>query len=174
MRSPEVSRGFKPIAGGNARVLVLGTLPGGVSLAKREYYAQKRNQFWPIVAAIFEFSPALSYKQRATKLKEAGIALWDVCASAERRGSLDSAIRSARSNAFETFFKAHRNIELICFNGKKAEKLYRRIVLAGLAGRAQKIPYKALPSTSPAYAAMRFKKKLRVWRKVLTSLNLLQ
>jgi len=171
VKLPTISRGFKPIAEDNARVLILGTLPGAVSLIKREYYAQERNQFWQIVGAIFEFPPNLTYKERKTKLRQAGIALWDVCAAAHRKGSLDTAIRSARVNAFSRFFRAHRNVELICFNGKRAERLYRRLVLPTLTLQAQKLSYKLLPSTSPAHASMSFKRKLRVWRNALTSLD---
>lgn len=168
---PEISRGFKPIAADNARVLILGTLPGEVSLAERQYYAHKRNQFWRILGTVFGFSPELEYKERLSKLKEHGLGLWDVCASARRRGSLDSAIRSAQSNAFNEFFQSHPGIGLVCFNGKAAERLYLRDVLPMLAEGPRQLDCKLLPSTSPTYAAMPFDRKLEVWREALTSLD---
>jgi hypoxanthine-DNA glycosylase len=171
MRSTEVSWGFKPIATDNARVLILGTLPGEVSQAEQRYYAHQRNQFWRIVGSVFGFSPDLEYQERLSKLKEHGVALWDVCASARRSGSLDSAIRSAQSNAFNHFFQSHPGIQLVCFNGKTAGRLYLRDVLPMLAEGARRFACKQLPSTSPAHAAMLFEQKLEVWREALTSLD---
>jgi hypoxanthine-DNA glycosylase len=65
-------------------------------------------------------------------------------------------------NDFASFFEAHQNIELICFNGQNAEKLFRRYVEPNMA-----IPHKVLPSTSPAYAGMVFVEKLARWREAL-------
>ena len=42
--------GFAPIYDENARVLIVGTMPSAASLAAAEYYAHKRNAFWPMMA----------------------------------------------------------------------------------------------------------------------------
>ena len=42
--------GFEAVAGPDARVLILGTLPSAVSLATGQYYAQPRNAFWHIIS----------------------------------------------------------------------------------------------------------------------------
>ena len=159
------SRGFAAVARPDARVLVLGSLPGQVSLRERQYYAQPRNDFWKIMGALAGASPDLPYADRLEALKAQRIALWDVCASARRPGSLDSSIRHASvvTNDFAVFLRSHRRIRLICFNGRKAADLYRRLVLPGLPGPMQAIRCETLPSTSPAHAAMRFEQKLVRW-----------
>jgi len=163
------SVGFKAVAYEDASVLVLGSLPGKTSLEKREYYAQARNAFWPIMGDLVGASPQLAYAERLLCLKKNGIALWDVCAAAERAGSLDSEIRfgTVEPNDFLEFFEIHRHIRLICFNGARAALLYERKVLSDLPDEIQAIPRKILPSTSPAHAGMPFKQKLFRWRAVI-------
>lgn len=163
------SVGFDPIAHPQARVLVLGSLPGRVSLERGQYYAQPRNAFWKIVAQLFEFDIALPYDQRLAALQARGIALWDVCESAHRPGSLDAAISDAsvKPNDFGVFFAQHASIDTVCFNGAKAATLYSRLVMPGLPPRWQRLKVVSLPSTSPAHAAMPFAEKLRRWSDAL-------
>ena len=89
-----------------------------------------------------------------------------MCASAHRPGALDAAIRRASvvPNDLATFFVTHRELRLVCFNGQAAADLYRRRVLPGLPAELQVLRYEVLPSTSPAYAAMTFERKLERWR----------
>jgi hypoxanthine-DNA glycosylase len=159
------SQGFPPVADASARVLVLGSLPGPVSLRERQYYAQPRNAFWPIMGALFGASVARSYDERLQILIRHGIALWDVCESAHRVGALDAAIHrsSVVPNDIASFLKSHRRVRLVCFNGQTAAQLYRRHVLPTLPASLQAIRCETLPSTSPAYAAMRFEQKLERW-----------
>jgi double-stranded uracil-DNA glycosylase len=159
--------GFSAVARPDARVLILGTLPGAVSLARGEYYAQPRNAFWRIMGELVGAAPTLSYPDRLQRLLDRRVALWDVCAVATRRGSADIAIRSPKPNDFAGFLGSHSSIELICFNGAKAAELFRRLVLPTLAKPAHEIRRSVLPSTSPAHAAMSFEKKLAEWRGAL-------
>jgi double-stranded uracil-DNA glycosylase len=159
------SQGFAPIARVDARVLILGSLPGQESLRRREYYAQPRNAFWAIMGALFGARPELAYAARVRRLLTQRIAVWDVCAAAFRAGSLDASIvaDSVVVNDFAAFFAAHRRIGLICFNGAKAYELYRRHVLPDLAGPSAGLPVAVLPSTSPAHAARSLADKLAAW-----------
>lgn len=159
--------GFAPVVAPGARILVLGTMPGAVSLAQARYYANPRNAFWPIAAELFGVDASAPYEARLKALKTAGVALWDVLANCERPGSLDAAIvtQSVVANDFAAFFQAYPGIEIVAFNGAKAAQLYRRHVLPGLSGPAPR--YLSLPSTSPAHAAQNLAAKIEAWRAVL-------
>jgi double-stranded uracil-DNA glycosylase len=164
-----LSVGFPPIADAAARVLVLGSLPGRKSLEMREYYAQPYNAFWRIMGELNGAGPTLEYPARLVRLRAHGVAVWDVLAAGEREGSLDSAIvpTSIVVNDFNAFFERHRRIRLICFNGNTAAGLFRRKVFPGLAPEWAAIERHALPSTSPAYASLKFEQKLARWAAVL-------
>jgi double-stranded uracil-DNA glycosylase len=164
-------RCFAPIADRKARTLILGSLPGRKSLEMQQYYAHPQNAFWKLMAALFEWNPASSYAQRVRLLKKNHIAVWDVCAAAERPGSLDSAIVAATANDFATFFNEHPGIDRVFFNGRKSEDIFRRAVLPKLATEFPHITYVGLPSTSPAHAGMSFSKKLARWRAVRAAGN---
>lgn len=161
----EASDGFPAVARADARMLVLGSLPGQRSIAAQQYYAHPQNAFWPIMRALFGIEG--DYDTRCTQLLDHQLALWDVLASSVRPGSMDSDIRmdSARHNDFAAFFDTHAKIEVVAFNGKKAEQLFGRFV--GTEVVPPTIRCVGLPSTSPAYAAMPFSGKLLAWRKAL-------
>jgi double-stranded uracil-DNA glycosylase len=164
-----LSVGFPPIAAANARVLVLGSLPGRMSLEKQQYYAQPHNAFWKIMDRLFGAAPTLPYERRLEVLRAHRVAVWDVLAAGERAGSLDSAIvaSSIVVNDFGAFFGTHREIRLICFNGNKAAELYQRRVLPGLTPATVALETKLLPSTSPAHASRTFAQKLARWSAAL-------
>ncbi|MCU0758873.1 MAG: DNA-deoxyinosine glycosylase [Steroidobacteraceae bacterium] len=166
---PDPSAGFPPIASPGARVLVCGSLPGQTSLAMRQYYAQPRNAFWRITGELFGFDPGLGYAQRTAALAAHGVALWDVCASAVRPGSLDAGIRrdTVVVNDFAPFLLAHRHIGRLCFNGGAAFDLFERRVLPTLPASLQALTRIRLPSTSPAHAGMGYAQKLERWRDAL-------
>jgi hypoxanthine-DNA glycosylase len=160
--------GFPPIADRRARVLILGSMPSEASLAAREYYAFRHNQFWRIVGEIADVAPDAPYARRMAALKRRRIALWDVLASCVRPGSADSAIRgdSIRVNDFAAFLGAHPAIGRICFNGRRAESTWRRHVAPALP-RLPRLDYRLLPSTSPAHAGMSYRSKLSIWRSAI-------
>lgn len=171
-RRAALSVGFPPIAGPDARVLILGSLPGVKSLEAHEYYAQPYNAFWRIMGELFGAGRELPYAARVERLRARGIAVWDVLAAGERKGSLDSAIvpSSVVVNDFDSFFERHRGIRAICFNGNTAASVFRRKVEPKLAPEWAAMPQHALPSTSPAYASLRFEQKLARWAAVLGGL----
>jgi double-stranded uracil-DNA glycosylase len=156
---------FPPIAHAGACILILGTVPGKVSLRERQYYAHPQNAFWRIAGEVFGFDARAAYRTRAVALAASGVALWDVLKSCTRASSLDSDIvgTSIVPNDIAGFLGRHRHIRRICFNGAKAEALYLRNVRPLLEEHAQ-IDYLRLPSTSPALASIPFSKKLRAWR----------
>jgi hypoxanthine-DNA glycosylase len=155
---------FPPIIGPNARILILGSIPGAASLAANEYYAHPRNLFWRIIADLLDIDPLLDYSSKTQALITAQIAVWDVMKSCYRPGSLDAAIdkQSIVANDFNALFKNHPQIQQVFFNGATAEQSFRRLVLPGLI--CLQLSLQRLPSTSPAHAAMSYQQKLAHWR----------
>lgn len=149
-----LSFGFPPVSSPSARVPVLGSLPGRLSLERGEYYANAQNAFWKIIASgVSEFQS--DYASRVAALVKHRIALWDVLVAATRSGSLDAAIgKDAIPNNFRAFFHTHPHIRLVCFNGASAAKLYERHVTPTLAEAQRSIARQTLPSTSPAHASL--------------------
>lgn len=161
---------FAPLSSPQARVLILGSLPGQASVRLGQYYGHPQNKFWPIMEQLFGFDATLAYAQRTQNLLRHQVALWDVCAAAHRPGSLDSAIQpgSIAPNDIAGFLKSHPAVRLIAFNGSAAAALFRRHVLPGLPDLPG-LAYASLPSTSPANAGVPYAEKLRRWRLVLTT-----
>ena len=120
-------KSFRPISSKNARVLILGSMPGVRSLAAGQYYAHPRNNFWKIMEEVTGLKVGAEYDERLEFLKRRGIALWDVLHSCHRKGSLDAAIRrrSVKVNDFHSFFRRHPRIHTVLFNGAAAEGYYR-------------------------------------------------
>lgn len=160
---------FPPILGLDARLLILGSMPGEASLRHQQYYGHPRNAFWPIMSELLQIPPSADYAQRCAALSACGIALWDVIAACERPGSLDQSIRSEtiRVNAFAAFFARVPSVRRLVFNGGTAEREYRRRVLPGLAEPYRQLVSHRLPSTSPANAGLTLEQKLEAWRKLL-------
>lgn len=163
---------FPALTGRAPRALILGSMPGAASLAAGQYYAHRQNRFWPLMGALIDARPELAYEQRCRRLVAAGIALWDVLASCEREGSLDSAIRddTAQANDFGALFARHPTIAMVLFNGSKAEGSFRRFVLPVLVESgavAADLELRRLPSTSPANASQSAEYKLAAWREAL-------
>lgn len=167
MTNPDILRGLPPIENPTARALILGSMPGGASLRAGRYYAHPQNLFWRFMGELVGAAPELPYAQRIDRLRDAGIALWDVIAECERRGSLDSAIRAAVANDFDAFFAAHGALEAVFFNGAAAEATFRRQVRAAVVPAG--VALQRLPSTSPANRAVSTESKLAVWRAALAS-----
>lgn len=168
--SGEMTRsfGFPPVARKDARVLILGSLPGQASLAARQYYAQPQNSFWKLMGRLFGAGPEEPYEERLQRLVDARVALWDVCASAKRPGSLDQRIEKSSiiPNDFKNLFATHPEIAAIFFNGATAERLFLMLARPTLPHVLPGIAMKRLPSTSPAHAAASFAQKLEAWREV--------
>lgn len=156
--------GFPPVDAPDARVLILGSMPGVASLQLQQYYGHPRNAFWPIVGAIAGFDPALPYAERMAALRRAGVALWDVLAACHRPGSLDAAIDPASvvPNDIGAWLGRHPGVGRILFNGATAQQMFHRHVLPGLpSGRCPEL--RRLPSTSPAHAGLSLVEKRAAW-----------
>ena len=162
--------GLPPIVCDNTRLLILGSFPGAVSLARQQYYAHPQNQFWKILQAIWPVSPRdiglISYENRSRWLLDRGLGVWDVYAACERQGSLDAAIRNAEVNDFASLARRCPQLRAIAHNGGESFKHARFTAALGL-------PVHKLPSTSPANASWSFERKLEAWREVVVAAGLL-
>jgi hypoxanthine-DNA glycosylase len=166
--SPRLT-GLPPIVSERTRLLILGSFPGAASLRAQQYYAHPHNQFWNILQAIWPAVPmGADYAQRCQWLLERGLGLWDVYASCERSGSLDSAIRKPEVNDFASLRQRCPQLKMIGHNGGESFK-HARLVTASL---PQCVVVK-LPSTSPANASWSLARKLAAWREVMAAADLL-
>jgi len=144
----------------DSRYLILGSLPGDLSLEKQEYYGHPQNRFWRLLTKIFQEDIMLEYADKKRFLLKHNIAVWDVCGTAFRVGSMDTAIQEVVPNAIPDLLKQYPGIEHVLFNGKKAMHLYDRFF-----ERIYGIQYHELPSTSPANAAYNLDKLNSYWSK---------
>lgn len=157
--------GLPAISNADTKILILGTFPGEMSLMSGSYYGHPRNQFWIIMGELIGAVPALPYRERVEILLNHRIGLWNVCASVERKGSSDSAIRNVTPNNFEDFFREHKKITHIIFNGRNAEKFFLKHVLKKI--DVPPLQLFTLPDTSPANAQKRLQQKITEWRVIL-------
>ena len=124
-----VKAGLPPIARSDARLFVLGSLPGDASLAAQRYYAHPSNHFWGLLGLVLgEELAGLDYDRRLERLAERHVGLWDVIASASRRGSLDQAIRDAEHNRIEQLLQDFPDLRAIAFNGATAARVGRKLI----------------------------------------------
>lgn len=154
---------FPYSANAQSKILILGSMPGAESLKRQEYYAFKYNAFWPIMGRLFNFDTVLPYQQRLSELLRHGIALWDVLAYCERKGSLDSAIRNDKPNDILHFLESHKDITHIFCNGTSSFTSLKRH-FPSLFSDASSIRIIKLVSTSPAAAQFTFDEKLAMYK----------
>ena len=154
--------GFAPVYREDAQLLILGSMPSVESLHQSFYYAHPRNAFWPMMAEILDEDVPRSIDEKKAMLIRHRIALWDTVHSCLRQGSLDSAIRSAQANDFETLYHRCPNIRHVLFNGAAAQQLYQKLV----ARQDARFIFRRMPSTSPAYT-LKYTSKLSAWQQAV-------
>lgn len=160
--TPFTKKSFGPISNPDTAILILGSMPGDKSLELSEYYGHARNRFWKVIAAITNNPLPLTYADKKELLARTSIGLWDVVHTADRKGSLDTAIKNEIPNDLDGFITRHPGLKVIAFNGAKSEALFNSYFK-----RKEGIRYVPLPSTSPANAAISFEKLCTVWQKIL-------
>ena len=175
-----ISHGFEPVFDERSRILVLGSFPSVLSRENAFYYGNPQNRFWRVMAACLgEPAPqnegGLSDDGRPLTLEESiaakkqmllehGIALWDVIASCDIKGSSDASIKNVVPAQVERVLEEAHIGAVIC-NGGTAGRLYKRYLQwqVGLAAHV-------LPSTSPANAAWQLERLTARWQEELLPL----
>ncbi|RDK07289.1 DNA-deoxyinosine glycosylase [Cupriavidus lacunae] len=162
-----LKRCFPPVVDADTRVLILGSLPGEVSLAQSQYYANRQNRFWHLLGDILGIDlVAMDYPVRLQTLLAHHVGLWDVVAQAKREGSLDSNIRDHAGNDLASLVESLPRLAVIAFNGGTAA----RIGLKALAQHGDHHTILKLPSSSPAHT-LSYPEKLRAWQALGAWLN---
>lgn len=198
--TPVRLQGLPPVVSESTVVLVLGSFPGAASLRLRQYYAHPQNHFWKILQALWPQHPlppagGQGYAERCNWLLARGLGLWDVYASCEREGSLDTSIRNVQVNDFAKLQAACPQLAAVAHNGGESFKhapavlqSFRQPVAAEhdvgdplgqrrgagpLPGSVRRITSHRLPSTSPANASWSFDRKLAAWAELMFTQRLL-
>jgi hypoxanthine-DNA glycosylase len=160
MTTLSLLKGLPPVIDRATRLVVLGSFPGAASLAAGRYYAHPRNQFWPLLTAIWGIDlVSRPYAQRLAEIQARGLGLWDVYGACHREGSLDSAIRDAEPNDLRALFRQAPQLAAVAHNGGESARSAAVTAALGLAVHR-------LPSSSPAHASWSFDRKLAAWRAV--------
>ena len=159
-RSLSFKNGLEAWVGENPIVLILGTFPGEKSLASQAYYQNKsHNSFYKIMESLFERPMGISDKEFITQNH---IALWDCMKEADRKGSLDSNIKSYMPNEIEDFLNCHPTISTIILNGtgETTSVFEQNYPINNL---MQNYKIISLPSTSNSLAKS-FEEKKQSWK----------
>ena len=165
--------GLAPLVSSQTRLLILGSFPGVASLQAQQYYGHPQNQFWRVLSAIlgniYPYGPldsdANSYQIRSKWLLSKKLGVWDVYATCEREGSLDSNIRQPVLNDFSMLTTLCPNLQAIAHNGGESFKHAKHTQNLG-------VPVFRLPSTSPANASWSFERKVVAWHDVFEKCGL--
>lgn len=161
MEYQKLSHTFEPVWNENSTVLILGSFPSVKSREEGFYYGHPRNRFWKVLAAVKGEDEPTSIDGKKEFLLRNRIAVWDVIASCEIKGSSDSSIRNVIVNDFSEILEKSK-VSRIFANGKTAQRLYKKYVLPDT-----EMPITALPSTSPANAAFSLEKLIDCYRREL-------
>ncbi|MBE5800496.1 MAG: DNA-deoxyinosine glycosylase [Clostridiales bacterium] len=155
-----ICRSFEPVFSPQAKIMIVGSMPGIKSLADAQYYAHPRNAFWPILFEVFGAEPTADYEAKKQLIHENGLALWDVAGICERKGSLDSNMKDIQYNDFASLYESCPHIHTVLCNGGAAYSLFLK---SGYAGDRRVV---RMPSTSPAYT-MAYENKLKIWKETI-------
>lgn len=162
--------GLPPLIADGSRVLILGSFPSEMSLAKGEYYGNPQNHFWPVIEALFGIDRSATYRERILRLNAKGVAVWDVIARCSREGSGDDRITAARPNPLAPLLEQHAYIRHVAFNGGTAYTTARALTPDVFS--LPEIHCERLPSTSPRNARMRLADKVEAWSRIKDWLKL--
>jgi hypoxanthine-DNA glycosylase len=149
-----------PVFDPDSNVLILGSFPSVKSREQGFFYGHPQNRFWKVTAGVCgETVPQTVEEKRAFLLRNQ-IAVWDVIAQCEIKGSSDASIRNAVANDLSEILSIAK-IRQIYVNGKTAEKLFLKYT-APVIGRT----CICLPSTSPANAAWNLERLMEAWAQI--------
>lgn len=158
---------IEPIIGLNPRILILGSMPGIISINAAQYYANPRNLFWTVLADLFGIDIDCAYDSKVEQIQQLPMILWDTLKACHREGSLDSRILNTdiEANDIKALLSRYPTVQAIAFNGGASAKYFDRLVKPQLP-TDMSVELLKMPSTSPANAGMKREKKLELWRRL--------
>ena len=163
-----------PLYDHESRILILGSFPSVKSRETAFFYGHPQNRFWKVLSRLLEESFPETIPDRRALLLRRHIAVWDVIASCEIRGSSDSSIRNVTPNDLRIILNA-APIRQIYTNGQTAGRLYRKYQEKVLKQNENELTCPAdsitLPSTSPANAAWSLDRLAEAWSVILQPLR---
>lgn len=151
----------------NAKCFLLGSFATKPMLGYEWFYANGRNQFWPIMEAVYyrELRTKLAQQQLFVDLR---MALSDVIIQCERQNNsnLDMNLKNIVVNPAIPTILQENPIERIYFSSRFAEGLFKK----HFRNQFNELEFVTLPSPSPRYAAMSKAEKIRKYKELLPKL----
>ena len=89
---------IEPIFNRDSKILILGSFPSVKSREGHFFYNHPQNRFWKVLAKIFNCEVPQTIEEKKQFLLNNQIAVWDVIASCEIKGSSDSSIKHVVPN----------------------------------------------------------------------------
>lgn len=152
---------FPPVWNEQSHILILGSFPSVKSRKEGFFYGHPRNRFWKVLASVLSCPVPGTIEEKKDMLLSHGVALWDVIASCEIKGSSDSSIRNVVANDLSGILEKSQ-VGAVFTNGQTAGRLYRKY-----AQEKTGIVATTLPSTSPANAAWSVERLVESWGEIL-------
>ena len=144
----------------DSKILILGSFPSVKSREQMFFYGHPQNRFWKVIAQVFKDEVPGTVPEKKAFLAKHHIALWDVIASCDIKGSSDASITNVVANDLSVILDV-ADIHGIFVNGRTAEKYYKLYSEDITCRKAV-----CLPSTSPANAAWSMEKLVGAWAAV--------
>ena len=163
-----VTHTFGPVYDKNSKILILGSIPSVKSREQQFYYGHPQNRFWKVISAVFGETEPGTIAEKKDFLRRNNVALWDVIASCDIMGSLDSSIKNVKQNDMNVILSV-ADIQTIYLNGGKAQELFMKY--CGKYVHENKPALVKLPSTSPANAAWSLEGLTNTWRDAISILG---
>ncbi len=151
---------FKPIIFKDSEILILGTFPSLKSFENNFYYSHPKNQFWDILAIIFNEKKPSTIDEKIEFLKRHKIALWDSICKAKRKNqnSRDDNLEVIEPCDIPKLLKKYPNIKKIATTSRLAERILKKHF---------NLNSIYLPSPSPLNARLNLQQKAKIWKKLL-------
>lgn len=151
---------IEPVYNKSSKILILGSFPSVKSREANFFYHHPQNRFWKILANIYNTELPETIIEKKEFLINQHIAVWDVIASCEIKGSSDSSITNVEVNDLKKIIDQSQ-ITHIYTNENLADRLYHRYF-----DEIIDLPVTKLPSSSPANASYSLTKLISFWKEI--------